>query len=385
MRLIFWLFAILATAVGIILLAKYNVGHVLLIKPPYQVAVSLNIFLLTLFFIFCLFYISTWLIFTFLWLNKRQKRKMSRAMLVGFKAVSGKDHLKANKTTLNAPLKLTKSPIVNKALGAIVLSAIKLRDQYIALFGAALPDEVLQKYVTHIKLLLSDRDHHAALDILHAIYEEGGLQPTALLQLELEAHLQAKNWDAVLNVTKILEKRQPADREAIAKIRQTAHLENIHAKASDLQVLNSYWKNLPTAERMNSELAVAAAQAYITLKDYSTAQKIIKQSLDTKWNDELVTLYAKCPGQQINKQIKHAEVWLKTRPNNPNLLLTLGRLCMQYKLWGKAQNYLEASLSIEPGHTVHIALAQLSEELGKHDLAMDHYKKGLEFTLKSFN
>lgn len=384
MRLIFWLFAILATAVGIILVAKYNVGHVLLVKPPYQVAVSLNIFLLTALVVFCLFYVVVWLLLTFLWLNNRQKRRrLSRAMLTGYQALLDADSTEEKNTT---PLNLTKSPIINKALNTVVSGATVIRNQYTAFFGKTLPEEALQRYVTHIKLLLSDRHHQAALDILQAIYKEGGLQPTALLQLELEAQLQAKNWDAVLDVTKILAKRQPEDRETIAKIRQTAHLENIHAKASDLPLLSSYWKNLPMVERMDSELAIAAAKAYIKLGDCPTVQKIIEQSLDAKWNDELVALYAKCPERrQVNKQIKHAEVWLKARPNNAKLLLTLGRLCMQYKLWGKAQNYLEASLSVEPGHTAHIALAQLSEELGRHDEAMDHYKKGLEFTLKSFN
>lgn len=386
MRLIFWLLALLAAAVGIILAAKYNIGHVLLVKPPYQIAVSLNIFLLTLLVIFCIFYIFVWASLTLFWLNKHQrKRKMNRAMIIGLKTLSGENYLKTEQTIPAAPLELTNSPVINKVLNSIVSGAIKLRNQYTALVGKELSEEALQQYVNQIKLLLSDGRHKEALDILHTLYTEGGLQPTAILQLELEAQLQAKNWDAILGVTKILEKRQPCDRKAIAKLRQTAHLKNIHAKASDLQLLNSYWKNLPAVERINNQLAIAAAQAYIALGECMTAHKIIEQSLDAKWNDRLVTLYASCPGHQVNKQIKLAEVWLKTHPNNANLLLTLGRLCMQYKLWGKAQNYLEASLSVEPGHTAHLALAQLSEKLGKPELAMDHYKKSLEFTLKSFN
>ena len=65
------------------------------------------------------------------------------------------------------------------------------------------------------------------------------------------------------------------------------------------------------------------------------------------------------------------------------LLLALGKLCTHCELWGKAQSYLEASLSVEPGFTAHFALAQLNEKIGKHELAMDHYNKGLGFRVKA--
>jgi len=60
-------------------------------------------------------------------------------------------------------------------------------------------------------------------------------------------------------------------------------------------------------------------------------------------------------------------------------------LCTHCELWGKAQNYLEASLSVEPSQAAHLALAQLHEKLGKHELAMDQYNKGLGLTLKQLS
>ncbi|MCW5619443.1 MAG: heme biosynthesis protein HemY, partial [Nitrosomonas sp.] len=77
-----------------------------------------------------------------------------------------------------------------------------------------------------------------------------------------------------------------------------------------------------------------------------------------------------------------AEVWLKAQPNNAGLLLTLGKLCTHCELWGKAQNYLEASISVGPSTTAYFALAQLNEKLGKHEIAMDNYNKAVKFTLK---
>jgi HemY protein len=136
---------------------------------------------------------------------------------------------------------------------------------------------------------------------------------------------------------------------------------------------------------MDSKLTVAATRAYITLGSCTTAHKIIEQNVTTTWDAELIELYAECLDYHVNRQIECAEVWLKSQPNNAQLLLTLGKLCTHCELWGKAQNYLEASLSVEPGHKAHFALAQLNEKLGKHELAMTHYNKGLELTLKKLS
>ena len=140
---------------------------------------------------------------------------------------------------------------------------------------------------------------------------------------------------------------------------------------------------MPSVEKENSKLASSAAQAHIALGDCVTAHQIIEQSLDKQWNSELVKIYADCLEGNVIRQIEYAETWwLKFYPNDTYLLLTLGKLCIQCELWGKAQNYLESSISVEPNHETHLLLAQLNEKIGKPELARDHYRKGLELALQ---
>jgi HemY protein len=56
------------------------------------------------------------------------------------------------------------------------------------------------------------------------------------------------------------------------------------------------------------------------------------------------------------------------------LLLALGKLCFQQKLWGKAQSYLEASNSITPSHAAYTALGLLAERMGNADEAFKYYQ-----------
>ena len=57
--------------------------------------------------------------------------------------------------------------------------------------------------------------------------------------------------------------------------------------------------------------------------------------------------------------------------------MTLGRLCMQAQLWGKARDYLESSIGFQPYPAAYVALAELAEENGENALALLCYRNAL--------
>lgn len=311
-------------------------------------------------------------------------------LLSGLKAYFEGDYIKSQKNTAIA-LKLADSSTA-KAISAVIaarsaqiLNEVAARDQYLNTALAQAPDEKSLCLAAKTEFMLQKGDYQEALRILQSLYSEGGLQSIAVLQLELEAQQQAGNWDAVLELADILAKRQSANKTLVRKLKHDAQIKNIKSKATDLQSLNQYWQCISPLDKMDSKLSVAAVRAYISLGNCNTANKIIEANVPMTWDNELIELYSECLDYHVSRQIECAEVWLRSHPNNAILLLTLGKLCTYCELWGKAQNYLEASLSVEPGHKAHFALAQLNEKLGKHELAMDHYNKGLQLTLKQLS
>jgi HemY protein len=66
-----------------------------------------------------------------------------------------------------------------------------------------------------------------------------------------------------------------------------------------------------------------------------------------------------------------------------SLLLTLGRLCVQRQLWGKAQSYLEASLAMQATRAAHITLARLFDSMGREQDATRHYRASADAGLAS--
>ena len=95
---------------------------------------------------------------------------------------------------------------------------------------------------------------------------------------------------------------------------------------------------------------------------------------------ELPALEANERGAESRKRIERAEKWLNERPEEPQLLATLGRLCCSAELWGKAQSYLEASLSFEETRTAHLELARLAERAGREADAQRHFRRAAELS-----
>ena len=119
----------------------------------------------------------------------------------------------------------------------------------------------------------------------------------------------------------------------------------------------------------------------MALGSSAEALQIIEDALATDWESGLVGIYADCAGADVIRQIEHAEQWLLSHPRDAVLLFTLGRLCARQELWGKAQSYLEASLSVEPMYSAHLALAQLHDRLDHADAARRHYRESLDLAI----
>jgi HemY protein len=182
------------------------------------------------------------------------------------------------------------------------------------------------------------------------------------------------NWREVARLARQLEKHKALSPEQAAPIRQRAVREALRSLREDTTGLLRYWRELDETDRMQPALALAAAQALMAVGHGVDAQRIIEDALEENWDSTLILAYADCTGGDVLGRIAHAEKWLASHPRDGALLLTLGRLCRQQQLWGKARSFLEASLAIAPGRTVHIELAQLLEQLEEPALAARHYR-----------
>ena len=390
MKALLWVIAVIAIAVGLVAAAVHTrAGYVQIVLPPYRIELSLVLVLVALVGMFALAYLGTRLVVAMAAMPGqvrayRQARRARRAKDALSEALheyfSGR-YARAEKAATSAAT-LGEQPglaAVLAARAAHELRAPERRDAYLAQAAQHLPDGDMMKTITEAELLLKDRRAADALVVLRA-------QPhkhTAALRLELQALQQTKNWGQLLAVIDQLEKRKVYDAVRATELRRNALARHLAQQAGDQVALDEAWRKTPDALRRDSRVARAAADGYIVLKNGERAADVIERSLDQQWDSALVGRYAECgsDGPEGVRQIERAERWLEAHPDDSALLLALGRLCAQQKLWGKARNYLDASLSVEPTVQAHLALAQLHEHLDEGEAANRHYRASLDLAL----
>jgi HemY protein len=384
-RALLWFLILAALATGLALAARYNAGYALLVLPPWRVELSLNLLIALLLGGCVLAYYSLHSIAAVLRLPaavrefraRRAKAKaegaLRAAMLLWQEGRFG-HAVKSAEIAFDA----------GHAPGLAALIALRcthaLRDEErLTLWRRRAQENEAGMRSARLKaeaeLALDDRDFDVAGKLIDMLLAEGG-QHIAALRLSLRAHQGLANWPEVLRLTRLLEKHKGLTAAQAAPLRLRAHQESLTRLKGDAGQLLRYWKGMPETDRREARLALLAAQALAAADNCGEAAQLIEEYLDEQWDSSLVTTYGECQGGDVVARIAHAEKWLNGQPRDAGLLLTLGRLCRQKQLWGKAQSYFEASLAIESTAEAHLELASLLEnELTNPEAANRHYRQ----------
>ncbi len=387
MKTTIWIVGIAALAVALTLAARYNSGYALFVLPSYRIELSLNLLLVLAAAAFAIGYFAVRAVSAALVLPRRvreyrlarRKEKARSALLEALHEYFAGRYGRAEKAAA-VSLEAGEQPVLSAVLAARAahqLRAHERRDGYLATAASVAPGEQLARLVTEAELLLDERRHQEALDLLKQLPR----RHSAALKLELKAQQQLRNWEQVLALADELRKRNAFDAAQAEHVRRHALAENLKRKLLDSHALEDAWSRMAAADRTDRRVAAAAAQCFIALGGSEQAHRIIEEALEVEWDGELVRLYAESGAGNTVARIQRAEAWLGSHPRDAGLLLTLGRLCAEQELWGKGQSYLEASIAIEPTHTAHLAAARLQETLGNEEAARRHYREALDLAL----
>jgi HemY protein len=230
------------------------------------------------------------------------------------------------------------------------------------------------RLATEAELALDERRFEEAREILNELHATGP-RHVVTLRLLMRAEQGLQNWDEVLRLLRLLEKRGAMASEPAAQLRITATIENLRKKALDAESLDAFWEKVPAGDRVQPRIAAAAARLFMSLGACREAHVLIRAALEAEWSSELVALYADCVHEaDALERLEQCERWLKAHPRDAALLAALGRLCAERGLWGKATSYLDASLSLQPSRTAHVAAARVYERIGRETEANRHYR-----------
>lgn len=390
MRALFWLLAIFALAVAVALGARLNEGYVLLVFPPWRLEISLNLFIIAAILLFAISYaVLRGLSLTFgLPQRVREYREGMRREKAGailqdavrllFEGRFGQA-LKKGAEAHKAGIAPGLSALVAARAAQRMREPVK-QQGWLERAKHDDPRTEAATLMLEAEMLNDSRRFDDAVVVLGRLQEKYG-RHLAALRLELRARQGCGDWNEVLRLARQLEKREALSPELAQEIKLQAHLQNLALHGSDAVQLVSCLRDVPASER-SSRLAVEGARRLMALDSHQEAQLLIETFLDSgeeeDWNDELVSLYGKLAAADLGGRIARAESWLRQHPEDGELLLALGRLCVKQRLWGKAQSYLEASLAVRESREARLELARLFDQLGREEEANRLYRQCAE-------
>ena len=140
--------------------------------------------------------------------------------------------------------------------------------------------------------------------------------------------------------------------EELDRLQSRIIIEKLRVK-SDIKEheLTRMWKNTIKSQRTNCEVVENFALQFCNINLQSRAKEIIEFCQAHMWSDDLAVLFGTIDFKEEKDSLEAlvvAERWLKKAPENHLLLLTLARLSIRSKLWGKARDYYKASIGVMP-------------------------------------
>lgn len=257
--------------------------------------------------------------------------------------------------------------------------AIAQRDRYIALAHKNGGENNIAVVITEAELLIGNQQLDDAAKLLRGVREQDPRNKRVLSLLK-QCYWDAQNWEELTALLPTLENHQIVDDGELLAMERTAYgqlLTKASRSSEDSRSLDAVWCKVPQGLRRDKGLLSLYVRFLIEHGERSRPESMLRHRIRSQWDEDLVYLYGFVEGGNPSQQLIAAEKWLKSHPESPSLLLTLGRLSLRNHLWGKARSYLDQSGEIDPRPETFMLLGKLLEQTGENVVAGEFFRKGL--------
>ncbi|VXC84862.1 Heme biosynthesis protein HemY [Pseudomonas sp. 8Z] len=385
MKRLLWLFVLLAVGVGIYLLSlaiEADRGYVLFAYKGFRYQSGLWAFLALVVALVVLYYLLKALLRLLLsstrlanpWSRLHRNRRARLASEQGLLDLAEGRWARALRQ-LSRAAEADSQPLMYYLGAARAANKLGQHEQSDALLERALqsqPQAELAIALTHAQLQLDRGQSEAALETLQAMRERHPNHHQVLRRLQ-QLYRQRHDWSALLGLLPELRKEKALPAAELDQLEREVWRgrlldlgeQGLAEGKTALQPLTQAWNQLSSALRHEPELIAAYVEQLRRLGAQEEAEQVLRSALKRSYDSRLARFYGVLRGSDPARQLDTAEGWLKQHSEDPALQLTLGRLCLQNQLWGKARDYFESSLRLERHPETCAELARLLTQLGE--------------------
>ncbi len=382
-RILKWsIFLVIAT--GLTALALNDNGQVSMVWHDWVIETSLTFALAAAVIGFGALYLLMRLVinlwhFPVYWRNRRQLKRYSKAessMAKGMIALEYGDWQLAEKQLVKMA-KHSDSGLVHYLTAAKMAhnqQAFSRRDQYLAEARQRFPSDSVTIGLVEARLLM-DSEPDVSLVILNELHQQSPKNKTILAEY---AHLLVKQeyWSRLEEILGEVKRFKALDKAEIQSL-EVQLLAGKVARAENPEALEQLWQSLSGRQQLKPAILAEFVEQRMGWGKEQGLAELIAKSLSKQWDDRLAYQYGRIELGPAYERLKKAEKWLSNQPDNPVLLLTLGRLACMSQLWGQARHYFQESLKLQPELETFHALAKCYESEGLETQAALTYKEAI--------
>lgn len=382
-RILKWsIFLVIAT--GLTALALNDNGQVSMVWHDWVIETSLTFALAAAVIGFGALYLLMRLVinlwhFPAYWRNRRQLKRYSKAessMAKGMIALEYGDWQLAEKQLVKMA-KHSDSGLVHYLTAAKMAhnqQAFSRRDKYLAEARQRFPSDSVTIGLVEARLLM-DSEPDVSLVILNELHQQSPKNKTILAEY---AHLLVKQeyWSRLEEILGEVKRFKALDKAEIQSL-EVQLLAGKVARAENPEALEQLWQSLSGRQQLKPAILAEFVEQRMGWGKEQGLAELIAKSLSKQWDDRLAYQYGRIELGPAYERLKKAEKWLSNQPDNPVLLLTLGRLACMSQLWGQARHYFQESLKLQPELETFHALAKCYESEGLETQAALTYKEAI--------
>ncbi|TMI38531.1 MAG: heme biosynthesis protein HemY, partial [Betaproteobacteria bacterium] len=285
MRALFWVLAVFAAAVALVILGRAGAGYVMFVYPPYRVELSLPFFVVASLAGFVLLYAAMRLLghavslptYVRAYRSRRRRERAHAALAAALQAYYEGRYARAEKEAA-AAFEAGPTPGLAALLAARAAHQMRdfeRRDRWLERAEEAGEGLQTARLVSRAEFALEERDFAAARDALRDLHEAGP-KHIATTRMLLRAERGAGAWDEVLRLATQLAKRDAISPALAEEYKVQANVELLRRSASDPGAFERRWRGIPAPDQLQPRVAAAAARHATALGKTGLARDILE-------------------------------------------------------------------------------------------------------------
>lgn len=374
-------------------------GYLLIAYQNTTIEMSLWVGLSILFVSMFMLYVSIWLVgklFSSGDVARRWKYRFSRKRSLSKTNAGVIAYLEGNwaEAQKNFDQAVTKSDMPLLAYLAAAKAAAKnedyqASDAYLRQASRVVPSKTVAIELAKLEIQIQRKQYEQALATLLKLRKEHPKHKHICKRLQ-EIYMALEDWEALSQLIPVMRKLKVAPLAELDDIEKKTALFQLERAAkgqsdtgkTEKQVARvvAAWNQIPTKLRRDEAITLAYTKYLKALGKAEYAVQALIDSINFHWSEKLVEQFGLVKAEDIKHQLLTAERWLQERNNSAVLMLTLGRLSLRNKLWGKAREYFTSSLKLKNSVEACAELGRLLNCLGDEPGSRRYLQQSVSLT-----